>query len=125
MASHEGLRSFGSQTRHLRMIEPLGYLDMIVAERRASLILTDSGGVQKEAYFHGKPCVTMRTETEWVELVDAGWNVIAGTEPEMIMAAVEKMLSAQFNPADRPLLYGDGHAGNAILEVLVEQMSRK
>lgn len=115
----EGLRRIGTRARHLRMIEPLGYLDMVTAERRARLVLTDSGGVQKEAFFHGKPCVTMRTETEWVELVDAGWNVIAGTEPGAIMTAVEKMLSAQLDPAGRPPLYGDGHAGEAILEALI------
>ncbi len=101
------------------MVEPLGYLDMVVAERRARLVLTDSGGVQKEAFFHGKPCVTMRTETEWVELIDAGWNVIAGTEPEAIMTAVEKMLNTYLDPAKQPPLYGDGHAGEAILETLV------
>jgi len=125
MERDETLRHICSRARHLRMVEPLGYLDMVAAERRARLVLTDSGGVQKEAFFHGKPCVTMRTETEWVELVDAGWNTIAGIEPEAIMTAVEGMLSARLDPANRPPLYGDGHAGEAILEVLIGQINEK
>lgn len=119
MERDETLRNICSRARHLRMVEPLGYLDMVASERRARLVLTDSGGVQKEAFFHGKPCVTMRTETEWVELVDAGWNTIAGTEPEAIMTAVDRMLSARLDAANQPPLYGNGHAGEAVLDALV------
>jgi UDP-GlcNAc3NAcA epimerase len=95
-------------------IEPVGYLDMLVLEENAHLILTDSGGMQKEAYFLGVPCVTFRPETEWVETVEAGWNVVVGANRKKIVNAVNS-----FKPNDkRPDLYGDGRAGERILEFL-------
>lgn len=104
----------------LKTIDPIGYLDMVCAEKNARLIVTDSGGVQKEAFFHKVLCVTMRTETEWVELVEAGWNMIAGLEPEKIVAAVEKMLKIDPQKLPWPDLYGSGNAGQNIVNELVK-----
>ena len=97
-----------------RLIEPVSFLDMIKLERNARAILTDSGGVQKEAYFHGIPCVTLRDETEWVETVEAGWNTLTGANAENI---VEAALSAR--PGGKIDQYGDGHAGDRVVESLI------
>jgi UDP-N-acetylglucosamine 2-epimerase len=93
-------------------IEPLGYLDMVQLEQAARMILTDSGGIQKEAYWLGVPCLTLRDETEWVETVDAGWNMTVGADAERILAAV----STWNPPAARPVLYGDSHAAARCIE---------
>lgn len=99
---------------NVRTIDPVGYLDMLALEKNARMILTDSGGVQKEAFFFGIPCVTLRTETEWTELVDAGWNRIVGLDRERILSAVR-----DWKPAgERPLLYGRGDASDRIAELL-------
>ena len=101
----------------LRLMEPVGYLDMIQLERHARLVATDSGGVQKEAYFHRVPCVTLRAETEWVELVEAGWNRLL---PPVSPQAVEQGIAAALDmklPAWQAL-YGDGHAAQAIAAAL-------
>lgn len=100
----------------LRLIPPVSYHDMLLLERQAKLILTDSGGVQKEAFWLGRPCVTLRGETEWVETVDAGWNRIAGTDAEEVVAAARAALGEQPSALGQP--YGDGHAAERILEVL-------
>jgi UDP-GlcNAc3NAcA epimerase len=101
----------------LEIIDPVGYLDMLKLERGAKLILTDSGGVQKEAYFSQVPCVTLRNETEWVELVDAGWNHLAGADPGRIQNAVQRALA--FDRANQAtLLYGDGHASERIVKLI-------
>jgi len=98
----------------VRLIEPLGYLDMIRLASSARLILTDSGGMQKEAYWLGVPCVTLRDETEWIETTETGWNVLAGADRERIVTAIRS-----FTPANgRPPLYGDGRAAERIAEVL-------
>jgi UDP-N-acetylglucosamine 2-epimerase len=99
-------------------IGPVGYLDMILLERNASAILTDSGGVQKESYFYRVPCITLRGETEWVETVEDGWNRLAGTETESILDAVRN-----FRPASEPsTAFGDGHAAEKIAEIIYENI---
>jgi UDP-GlcNAc3NAcA epimerase len=101
----------------LRLIEPASYLDMLRLEQEAAVVLTDSGGVQKEAYWLGVPCVTLRQETEWVETVDAGWNTLVGSDPERIFAAT----MAQKPPEPRPQsLYGDGRSAGRIVQALLE-----
>jgi len=96
-------------------IEPIGYLDMISLESNSCKIVTDSGGVQKEAYFMNKPCITMRDETEWVETVNVGWNTIVGTDKEKIVEAINNFEA----PKDKQDIFGDGHASEKILESLL------
>jgi UDP-N-acetylglucosamine 2-epimerase len=99
---------------HVQAIEPVGFLDMILLEEHARLIATDSGGVQREAYFLGVPCLTLRDETEWVETVQAGWNEVVGTDPERVLAAWR-----HFRPAEaRPPIFGDGAASQRIADIL-------
>jgi UDP-N-acetylglucosamine 2-epimerase len=99
-----------------RVIDPVGYLAMLVLEQGAEVVVTDSGGVQKEAYFAGRPCVTLRDSTEWTETVAAGWNVLVGTDPDAIAAA-----TGRFRPTtDRPALFGDGHAAEKVVAALDE-----
>ncbi len=99
---------------NVRLIEPLGYDDMLLLESAAACILTDSGGVQKEAFFFGVPCVTLRDETEWPETVECGWNILAGCDMDRIVAAAGRPLPQR----ERPLLFGDGHAAEKIVDVL-------
>ena len=99
---------------HVLLIDPVGYLEMIALVGSARLILTDSGGLQKEAYWLGVPCLTLRNETEWVETVRAGWNVLVGCESKTILDAVYS-----FSPPDaRPALYGDGAAADKCVELM-------
>jgi UDP-GlcNAc3NAcA epimerase len=100
---------------NVHLIPPVGYLDMLILEQNARMILTDSGGVQKEALFFGVPCVTLRSETEWIETVQAGWNEITGTEPERIIWAVQQK---QWPAGRPPHLFGDGHASERIAELI-------
>jgi UDP-GlcNAc3NAcA epimerase len=104
----------------ITMIKPLGYLDFAALASQAAVIATDSGGLQKEAYWYGVPCVTMRPSTEWVDTVEAGANVLVDDDPERIAAAIAE---AEM-PADRPVLYGDGHASERIATVLSGTMAR-
>ena len=98
----------------LLIIDPLPYLDMLLLEKNARVILTDSGGVQKEAYWFEVPCVTMRDETEWVETVEAGWNAVVGAETEKIVEAVRSAKPG--HPGGD--FYGNGHAAEKIVRIL-------
>ena len=93
---------------HVHVIEPVGYREMIELQRDARLILTDSGGMQKEAYALGVPCVILRAETEWVEIIDAGWAVLADADGDRIRTAVRSLRPK----AERAPLHGDGHAAD-------------
>jgi UDP-N-acetylglucosamine 2-epimerase len=98
--------------------EPVSYMEMIALESDARLLLTDSGGVQKEAYFFGVPCVVARDETEWTELVEIGWNRVAGAETAAIVDAVHAILTEDFTNRRREEFYGDGNAAARITTVL-------
>lgn len=108
-----GALNYDFATSPVRFIEPVGYFEMIWLLQHCSLVMTDSGGVQKEAFFFQRPCVTLRNETEWVELVSNGFNCLSGTETAKIIDAVKTMLSRTLDYATP--LYGDGHAGEAIV----------
>lgn len=110
-----------SPPEHVRLIDPVGYLDMVSLEKGARAILTDSGGIQKEAYWLGVPCITLRDETEWVETVDGGWNTLTGASTERILAAVQIINP----PSARPVLYGgDGQAAERCLDILDKKESQ-
>jgi UDP-N-acetylglucosamine 2-epimerase len=98
----------------VRVTPPLGYLDFLKLARHAKAVATDSGGVQKEAYLLGTPCVTLRNTTEWVETVERGWNVLVDLDVEAALDALKRPAPA----GERPELYGGGHAGDRIRDVL-------
>jgi len=104
---------------NVEMRDPQTYTQMLVLERGAKAIATDSGGVQREAYLWGVPCITMREETEWIETVSTGWNTLVGVDAEKFRAALAKPL-----PAARPPIFGDGHAAERIAELTVAHLDR-
>ena len=109
---------FKIQNSKLSFIDPVSYFDMLLLEKNAQVILTDSGGVQKEAYWFGVPCVTLRDETEWLETLESGWNVVVGTDREKIVNAVGCLNTD--NP--RPEFYGDGRAAEKIISLITDHL---
>lgn len=105
---------------NVEMRDPVTYTEMLVLERGARAVATDSGGVQREAYLWGVPCVTMREETEWIETVSTGWNTLVGADSEAFRAALDKPL-----PSERPPIFGDGRAAERIAELTVAHLERQ
>jgi len=113
----EDLHLWDRVKESLQVINPVGYLDMLLLEKNACKILTDSGGVQKEAYMLQTPCITMRDETEWVETIEDGWNLLVGSDKKTIIEAAHG-----FEPASMPRnIFGSGNAGQRIVETMVSQ----
>ncbi len=102
-------------------VDPLGYAQLVAVAAEARVVVTDSGGLQKEAYLLETPCITLREETEWTETVDLGWNVLAGTDSDRLQEA----LSAPPRGETHPAVYGDGHAAAAIVTAIEERFGRK
>jgi UDP-GlcNAc3NAcA epimerase len=113
--TRDALLSQGLSLGHVRLVEPLSYLDFAALASQARVIVTDSGGLQKEAYWYGVPCVTARPSTEWVDTVEQGANTLVDDDPERLVAAIA---AARPLPAGRPSLYGDGRAAPKIAEAL-------
>jgi UDP-GlcNAc3NAcA epimerase len=108
-----GLLERLSSGERIALVAPVGYVEMTALLCSASVVMTDSGGLQKEAYLAGVPCITLRPNTEWTETVDSGWNVLVDLDPGRALAALER-----HPPAERPQLYGDGHAGARVVRAL-------
>jgi UDP-N-acetylglucosamine 2-epimerase len=107
-----------SKYQYVRLIPPINYLDMIALESQAKAIFTDSGGVQREAYFAHVPCLTLRDETEWMETVKSGWNRLTGTRSQDIVEAFRTLSTASL--AKPTAYFGDGHASDRIVKILAE-----
>lgn len=106
---------------NVRLIDPVAYFDMVVLEDNARLIATDSGGVQREAYFLGKPCITLREETEWTETVEVGWNKLVGVEPEVVLPVWK-----DFKPTgEQPPIFGTGEAGKEIVRIIEKEYQKQ
>ena len=125
-AAYQKLGRELARARHLKMVAPLSYLDMLHLESSARLVMTDSGGVQKEAFFVGTPCLTLRDETEWTETLHDGWNKVAGVSPRKVLPLARE-LWAGGRPRTKPALaaFGDGKAARNILDSLLELNAKK
>lgn len=115
------LKQFIDTSKRIRILPPASFLEMILLEKNAKLILTDSGGVQKEAYFFQKPCVILRPETEWVELVENGAAILTDVDPDKILEATRALLQRKIN---FPEIFGDGHAAEFICSKMISDLSK-
>lgn len=119
--THAKLQSLNvSFSEHVHLLEPVSFLKMVILEKNANIILTDSGGVQKEAYFYKVPCITMRDETEWVELVEAGVNILSGADIENITKSVQYYNNHDIKTRFTDDLYGNGKTSSNILQKLLD-----
>ena len=107
------------QNNHIKLIDPVGFLDMIALESHASLVITDSGGVQKEAYFFKKPCLILRETTEWIEIVENGSALLVGSETEKIVNGYHQLISTSHHFSS---LYGDGKAAEFICQTVLDEL---
>lgn len=123
LETHKLLDTNKKLPRGLIINEPVSYTDMIALESNARIIITDSGGVQKEGYFFETPCVIAREQTEWVELVEAGWTTLTGVNREKIVTAVVELWQKKFTKEDKNI-FGDGNASRKIVRILMEYGSR-
>lgn len=119
--THEKLKTKGLELK-VEMIDPVGYFDMLALIKNSKLVMTDSGGLQKEAFYLEKHCITLRDETEWTELVDLGVNAVCGAYPDFILNAYKKFTSVPFKNSVSP--YGGGDTGERIIEVLVNNFHK-
>ena len=103
-----------------KIIDPVGFLEMVLLEKHSSIVMTDSGGVQKEAFFVQKPCVILRPETEWVEIVESGCAILAGSDPQQIKAGFNHFKDNP--PSDYPPIFGDGKAAEFICDSIIEHL---
>ena len=120
--THARLRAAGllerlQRSQRMSITPPLGYVELTALMCNARAVLTDSGGLQKEAYLAGVPCITLRSTTEWVETVETGWNVLVDLDVDAALRALERQ-----PPAARPALYGDGHAAERVVSALTLQL---
>jgi len=105
----------------IQLIEPVSFFDMVKLEKNASLIITDSGGVQKEAYFFRKPCIVMRPETEWVEIMDTGNGVLADANEDLIVEGFKRFINRK--ESEYPELYGDGKAAEKLIQIVLDGLA--
>lgn len=118
MIDKVGLREI---TKNMMLIEPVGYFDFLKLLENCSLVITDSGGVQKEAFLLKVPCVTIRTETEWIETIEAGANIVAGIKTDKIKDAINKMKNKKIKYATNP--FGNGKSSEKIIEIITKALS--
>ncbi|MDH7446374.1 non-hydrolyzing UDP-N-acetylglucosamine 2-epimerase [Aquimarina sp. 2201CG14-23] len=114
--TNQKMKEYKIRTKNITFIDPLGYIDMVMLEMKCAMIITDSGGIQKEAFFHKKPCITLRSETEWTELVEAGCNFLWSDE-DSLLELYDKVKSRELNFSNE--YYGNGKAASLIIDQIV------